>query len=450
MLKLLISRKIALYLLAAVLVALLISAFLPNTYTLSPERWHDLQLHDPDRFWIYSHFSTPYLVRTPLFLGVSFLLCLSTLACTVDRLVKVGKARAVPFETEKVFSFSVTRCAAEDLETLREKVQRFLAHGKWEVGCEETAEGVILSGQKGRSGLWGSILFHAGLIACFVAGPVTVLGGFRGELIVTGDTPVSLRSTVVALEGYDAARVPDLQVEVKRLRGEYYRGEYRYDFGGILAVTDPKGSRELPFSVNRAANYEGYQFSLSEYGSAPRLVLERDGRPFFDYYLNLRHPEEGDYFDLDGGVRAMVMFFPDFVQQGERIGTKSKRPDHPVTLVRLFRGDRQVFQGLFQPGDEALWEGVRIRVPDFRHWVSLTVTSERGVLLVMLGSLLGVVGLFIRFLSNERRIEFTLAPAGEDAAEYRSTCTIRGYSRYYPAFLEKEVLAIDEAMDNEQ
>jgi cytochrome c biogenesis protein ResB len=253
-----------------------------------------------------------------------------------------------------------------------------------------------------------------------------------------------LRSSVVTAEGRTSATLPDAQVEIRKLRGEYFEGQYRYDFGGVLVVEDRSGRRELPFAVNKPAEYQGYQFTLHEYGFAPQLVLERDGRPVFDYFLNLRHGEEGDYFELPDGSRAMVMFFPDFIREGGKIGTRSKEPRNPVAMVKIFREDAEVFRGLFKPGEEAVFEGTRLKVPAVRRWVTLIVTREQGILLVMVGGLLCMGGLLARFLSNERRIEFELAPCGEG-----SLVRVRGYSRYYPAFLEKEVLQMTQQLKEE-
>jgi cytochrome c biogenesis protein len=66
--------------------------------------------------------------------------------------------------------------------------------------------------------------------------------------------------------------------------------------------------------------------------------------------------------------------------------------------------------------------------------VNLIVVRETGILFVIIGFVLGTTGLLVRFLSNERRTEVELAAAPEG-----TRITISGFSRYYPAFLEKEV-----------
>jgi cytochrome c biogenesis protein len=219
------------------------------------------------------------------------------------------------------------------------------------------------------------------------------------------------------------------------LRGEYFKGRYRQDFGGVMTVSTGTERQELAFAVNSPVSYRGYQFSLQEFGYAPRLVIEWPGREKFDSFLKVSVDEEKDSFDLGEGVRALVLFFPDFFREGDKIGTRSRTPVNPVTMVKLFREGTEVYKGLFRPGDEAAWEGNRIGVPEYKRWVNLAVTGEIGINLVIIGTLLVVAGLFARFVSNERRIEFELMPVPEG-----TRLKVRGYSRYYPAFLEKEVL----------
>lgn len=439
--KVLNSRRFALYILSAFLISLFVSALIPNNYTLSEKEWYALEQSRPTLFWIYSHFSTPFLVNNPFFQLLSFILFLSTLACTIDRVLKWYKFRVSEFEKEKAFSFSAADTSSLEPHVIRGMIERHLSGGRWALSVEKEGEAALISGQKGMSGFWGSVVFHAGLVCCFLAGPVTVLTLFRGELVVTEGVSQPLRSGFVTHEGKDPSTLPDAQMQVRNLRGEYFEGQYKFDFGGTLSLLDRDGIHELPVAVNKPASFGGYQFSLHEYGDSPHLVLERDGQVTFDYFLNLRHPDEGDYFELGGGKRAFVMFFPDFFREGGKIGSRSKVRNNPVTLVKIYSGELEVFKGLFKAGEEGNWEGTRIRVPDCKHWVGFVVAREAGIHLVIIGFLFAVAGLLARFMSNESRLEFELSPLAQG-----TSFTVRGYSRYYPAFLEKEVKGIAEKL----
>ncbi len=432
--KTIISRQFAIIALSVLVAMLILSAFIPNHMTVPEQEWLALEQSSPVWFWIASRFSTPYLVSTPLFLLGSLLLFLSTLACTVDRVRTWNRSRTLEFSKDKVFSFQLVRESHSGMDGLQGRVEELLSHGAWQASCLQQGETLVISGQRGTSGFWGSIIFHVGLILCFLAGPVTALTSFKGSMVVTGDQMLPFRQAVSTEREKDAAALPDVRVMVHDIKGEYYKGNYKYAFGGVLTVEDGTATVELPFAVNEPALYRGYQLSLHEYGYAPHLVMETAGRPAFDFYLNLRHPDQGDYFDVGNGLRAFVMFFPDFVREGRKIGSRSKDANNPVVMVKLLEGDREVFKALFKPGEDAVWGDTRIRVPDYKQWVNLIVTREGGLYLLMVGFFAILAGLMLRFMSNERRIEFELSPTASG-----TSLLVKGYSRYYPAFLEKEV-----------
>jgi cytochrome c biogenesis protein ResB len=431
------SRQTATYVLGLFLGMLFVSALIPSQYTVPPQKWEELRQTSPALFWLYAHGSTPALVRSPLFCTVSFLLFLSTLSCTCERLKLWSAARRSPFSKEKSFSFSVERQTPRRGDLVDRELRALLAKERWQLAASDEGGSVLLAGEKGGAGFWGSMIFHAGMIIAFLAAPATYFTGYNGEVTVVENDRAPLREVLVN-HGGDPGPLATSSIKVHGLRSEYYQGRFRYDFGGVLAIDDGAG-QDLPFAVNQPASYRGYQFALSSFGFAPHLLLKNAGKPVFDAYLNVSSDQESNYFPLGGELRAQVLFFPDFVREGGKIGTRSRDPRNPVAMVKIFRGDREVFKGLFPPGQEQLWEGTVVSVPDYKRWVTLTVSRDYGVILIMIGSVLAVSGLFARFISNERRIEFLVAEAGSG-----TRVRISGYSRYYPAFLEKEVLRLAE------
>ena len=430
------SRKVAVFLLCLFLGMLLGSALIPSPYTVTPREWQELQRQNGALFWAYSHLSTPFVVKNPLFAAISLALFLSTLVCTIERGRQWWSSRCYELSKEKAFSFAVTETSARTRAALLGEVESLLSSGRWRSSTERSGESVVLSGDKGMSGFWGSMVFHLGLLACFLAAPVTLVTGFKGEMTLVEDEPVLGSAALTSPDGGGRSSALDAaRVKVRAVRGEYYQGQFKYDFGGRLSVADGGGEQEMPFAVNHPVSYRGYQFSLNSFGFAPHLVIGTGQGNQVDNYLRVSNAEEENYFTLDKELRAFVLFFPDFVREGGKVGTRSKNPANQVTMVKLFRGEREVFKGLFRPGEEAVWEGRRISVPDYKHWVAFAVTREYGIVCVLIGFVLVVAGLFARFLSNERRIEFELVALPEGTA-----VKVRGYSRYYPAFLEKEVL----------
>lgn len=440
------SRKFAVTVLAIMTGLLVVSTFFPSYFTLGETGWAELSERKPFLYWLSSHLATPFLVTSPLFILVSLFLFLSTLVCTVSRVNKWLKLKASEFSKDKAFSFSHEGHFDSEMETLVHRIALILKRGRWDQGTESNGSTLTVTGHKGMSGFWGSVIFHAGLLICFLAPPVSLLTTFRGELVIPVGVQVRLRDGFASHAGKDPKALPDASVRVEDFRARYYEGRFKYDFGGNIIFRDGTREKTMAFAVNAPAFYEGYQFTLHEYGYSPHVVIRKAGKDFFDYYVNLRHPQEGDYFGLqEEGLRMLVMFFPDFVREGDTIGTKSQLPDNPMVMIKLVKGEGEVFRGLFKPGEKQVVGEYEVSVPDFRHWVNLVVVQEAGIMVVIAGFALGLAGLLLRVLSNERSIEFVLMQRPEGVL-----ITVRGYSRYYPAFLEKEVRGMAETLKEEQ
>lgn len=432
------SRTFAVWLLLAMSFALAVSTFLPAEPYTSSEEWAKFAASNSLTYRLALRFSTPLLVKHPLFVAISFILFLSTLSCTIQRVVLWQRRRQTEFSTEKAFSFAVEGTTSVPSGEFWQVATTCLAARGWECSGEQ-GDAAGIRAQRGiRLGFWGSIAFHLGLLFCFLAVPVSALSRYNGALILTEGMTLPLREAVESSGGVESARLPLVDVAVRNLWGKYHDGRFKVDFGGDLLLTWGMVQQTLPFKVNEPVEFGGFQFSLQEYGFSPQLVISRNGKAFFDYFLNLRHSDEGDYFPLDSADRRLfVFFFPDFVREGNKIGTRSSEPRNPMVLVKVLEGETILHQKLMALGEEAELGEYRVRAGELRNWVNLGVTREKGLGVLILGFCVGIGGLFVRFLSNERRLELELFPAA-DGTSFR----LKGYSRYYPAFLEREVVEI--------
>lgn len=438
-LKLLNSRKFAVYLLCVLLLVLVLSSFLPNQFTMTEEQWNVLEREKPFLYWLSIHMSTPVIVRHPLFLALSGFLFLSTLTCTISRVNLWLKTREFEFEKERAFSFAIELSSRNPMKPLQETLLSSLRRRRWRTTVSDNAGGILIEAQKGSSmGFWGSVVFHAGMVVCFLAAPVTALTVFRGEFLITEGIPIPFREGLVSHEGKPLSALPDGEILVSDLRGVYAEGKFKVDFGGTMHI----GGKDFPFSVNNPVSIDGYQFSLQEFGDSVRMVGEKAGSVFFDYFLNLRHPQSGDYFNIEEeSLTLYVRFFPDFYREGGRVGSRTKEMKNPVILLKVLENGTEMINAFVRLGEEIRIGEYTMTFAEVKHWVSFVVVRERGVPVMVTGMVIGIAGLLVRFLSNERRMEMTLreGPAG-------TTFVLKGYSRYYPAFLEKEVREIGEGI----
>lgn len=438
LLRLLNSRKLAVILLAVLLLILIVSSYFPSEFTVTSEaEWDKIRTDRPVVYEISKYLSTTEVVKSRFFAALSGFLFLSTITCTILRLRHWLKARNIEFEKDKAFSFSREVRVSGSVEDTRRMVNISLSQKGWQ--CVE--QDGLISAQRGVAmGFWGSVMFHSGLVIVFLAAPVTAITIVNGHIDLTDDITVpSIRGYA---SGYGASRLPDIDITAKELWGKYYEGFYHVDFGGTLKI----GSWESPVRVNKPAFYDGYQIALSRFGYAPCLEITRGDESVLNSCITITEPLKGRTVSFEEGGKGLTMFlmlFPDFYREGGVLKSRGREANNPMLLVKFSRDGKPLHKGLLlKPAEAGEFEGLRVSFPELRKWAGFNIVKESGVIVVIIGSIIGIPGLLIRFMSNERRLEFEFReepgdPSGTDVV-------ISGYSRYYPAFLEKEVTGMAE------
>lgn len=432
------SRTLAIVLMLLMIAALAGSAFLPSQAFLTSEEWETLAVQKPTLFWLASHISTLELVKSPLFAVLALFLSLSTLSCTIRRMFGWERYKATALVKDNCFSFAVEgRLPLSPQEALDVAAAALRSRGWVEAESSQTGQ---LTVQKGAGlGFWGSVAFHGALVICLVAAVVSYLTSFNGQLILTEGITLPLHEAVGTSYTGNIASLPPAQVKVDNLEAVYKEGHFKYDFSGVLHIIQG-GDHMYPFKVNAPATVAGLQFSLQQFGFSPRLVINGlTGTPF-DYHLNLRH-EDGDYFPLESDLKLFVVFFPEFDEKDGKIGTLSREVKNPRLLLKILEGEKVLHRALLAPGEKQQLGGYTVQFAELKNWALLSISKEPGLVILMAGLLLLTVALFVRFLSNERRIVLSIQ-AGDDGSSFR----LQGTSRYYPASLEREMVKLAEML----
>lgn len=427
------SRTFAVWMLCIVIVILTGSAFLPNKFTITEQEMERLIRERPFLWMLSENLSTPEIVTSPVFIAVSFFLGLSTLVCTIKRLRNISRHE---FSKRRAFNFSI-KDSARDLDTALNSLMSVLQQKRWELKKERAGRGaMIIKAHKGRFGLWGSMIFHISLIALFLTAAISSASRFNGEIILTKGFDIS--ASDVSSYSYISGRqiLPDFILNVDELYLQT-KGKMITQLKGILKIN----SKRHEFAVNRPVSINGYQFSPSRYGVSPRFVIKNNEQIIFDSFVNLRSLFMDDYFEIkEEGLRLNVRFFPDFYKQDGRFSTKTFDEKNPVFLIKVFSNGNLQKDIFIRQAEEATVLSYNISIPEYTHWVAMEVSRDIGAIAFIVCFFIGLIGLCIRFLSNERVLTCILYPDG--------TFELRGWSRYYPAFLEKELLNITKEVLN--
>lgn len=440
--RVLISRKLATYLLTVMIVSMILSTFVPSEFTMTQEEAFNMKRDRPAMYWVSENLYTPGLVKSAPFIILSAFLFLSTLACTFNRISGWIRNRRAEFEKEHAFSFAKSVQTEKSTDEVRESIKKLFAGERWEYS-ETTGElgGFIITAEKGgQSGFWGSIAFHLGLLLCFLAAPVTYYWGFNDQLRMMDGETVSFKEGLVDKHPASLGALPDFELTLTDLKGEYYKGLYKMDFSGRLKASNGLHQKEGALSVNNPFEFMGYTFEMGEFGFATKVVLSKKGRTILDQYLMQRG--EGSYFKLESEeITLYTLFLPDFFKEGSKVGSKTREVKNPYILATISKDDKDIAKGLVKFGESGPVGDYQLRFDSVTNWGAFAVAKEPALPILWLSFCLGVPGLLIRFLSNQRRIEFEIVEK-----EGSEEVTIRGYSRYYPAFLEGEVGKMAESL----
>jgi len=274
---------------------------------------------------------------------------------------------------------------------------------------------------RGRSGFWGSVLMHAGLIVVIVGGVVTSLTGFRGQAVIAeGQTIVDDRS------GYESVSL------VPRL-GPAYRGTrimledmaVRYSQGTVVsavarmrAVLPDGRSVSKAVRVNHPLEAGGKSWLLQDSGYAVRIVV-RDGAQraaALSVKLAAETPigwrDEVVVPSSKGDIRISLSATPHPLSAGEQaVQEKLAIRDPRLTLV-IQRGDDR-WEGTLAPGQTSgSADGVTVVFEGLDLWTRFLVRGEPARWVTYAGFWLVVAGALWRFAVPERRATLRCDDAG--------------------------------------
>ena len=449
----LISRQFAVWSLLVLAAALIIGGTLPDFALLSEKEITQLQQSRPALYWISSRFQTAQLTQSPLFLILPGAILLSIAMCTVNRLRRrtqplFGKAEASGSNVEETSTASI----GESLEPVAERVQEVLRRRRWDF--QETGKNGAIRylARKGTRGFWGSVVFHMSMLVFLLGTIISFLGRFDAEMVLAEGQSLSLVEDQLLRVNRKGSLSPALSgklVTLKKFEATFKEDKYPVDYAAHLGVSDNFGADiEKTVRVNQPVRLDKWQIFLHRYGFAPRFELrDAQGRLFFDYFVNLiiPRPEQTDYFDIPShGLRVETRFFPDYHESEQGASTRSGIPKNPMMRVRVLRDEEPLGEKDVRLGETAGLGDIQLTFAELRYWAWFGIVYDPGYALIVLGFILCIAGLAIRFTISEKWLQVNV-----ERQDDKSLVSLTGRSRYFPALFEKEIGSIRRELEPE-
>jgi cytochrome c biogenesis protein len=316
----------------------------------------------------------------------------------------------------------------------------------------------------------GSLMFHTSFYVLLIAIVLGQLLGFSGQVgVVEGH---SFTDTAVGYWTYQPGRwwgdgdhrsfVLSLdEFHVDWHRDVRFGGQPKL-FQSDVTVRGADGD-VLRDSVggNDPLVVDGMKIHQLDWGYAPRVVVEADGRTVYDGFVTMTGAEGGFW---TGAVKApsvdpdvgLELFFWPYAPPGDDGSpslTGAPWADAPLMLFQEYRGDLRLAASqnvnvldtadlesrgggaMRVDGAVEMPDGVTVTLPELRRWVGFQVSHRPTAPMLLLGAFLILAGLVPALYAYRRRLWIQADP---HEASGRTRVTIAGRAFQRPQAFEKE------------
>lgn len=407
-----VSIKLTIILLIILSSVCVIGTLIPQNE--SPQ--HYLQLYSQSTYQLFATLGFLNLFASWWFFFLMTLFTVNLTACSLNRLPRVWRAifhgdtvldDKLLQGLSNVRKFTLKKFSAEQLAQYEAAIARYLAKP---ASMQEQGSWNLFS-ESGRYTRFGFYLTHLGLII-IIFGSMSGSLGFQGYMQI----PEGQTSQVMQLKNSNEIKKLDFAIRCDKFEVTFYDGTQRpKDYKSLLTVLE--NNREVvskTIEVNDPLVYRGIYFYQSSYGATPG-----GGK------INVRvtHKGSGKQQDLtlDVGGSAPISgtaytvradeFLSDFSMDnnGKPFSKSSEFNNPAVRLAVVKEGKEEYSKWVFAKFPDFHGKGdqpLELQLVNFqpRYYTGLQVTYDPGVLVVWLGCIFLIGGIYVAFFTAHRRI----------------------------------------------
>ena len=409
------SAKLAAVLMAVLALMAFGSVLVPQEAFLPVETLEEFRSSAPELVTLLEA-----LGLTSIFTGWVFALTVALLAvnvtvCTLRRISRSRRGGSAVVESS-------------GLPRPLEKTAANLQDEGWSV--RHSAGGRVMA-TKGRSGFWGSILMHAGLLVIMAGGLAATQTSLNGAIVITeGQTVVDSAQAYesVATEPQYGTAFTGAAITLESMSVRYEDGE-RVSVLARMSAVEASGRRVSDeVTVNHPFIVDGTAYVLRDSGFAPSIILDRDGELDTRVVALAAETPYGWSDSLRvgevrrGGAGALLEMqaTPVPLFQGETMPVESLDIRDPRLAVRLVDAAGLIGEGVLAPGESlTLADGFTVTFEDLFLWNRFMVRRAPARWVLYAGFWMCVIGSAWRLLVPERRLGVRVIDEGHMRVAYR-------------------------------
>lgn len=426
------SVKLTIVLLLSLAVTSIIGTLIPQNE--DPQAY--LEAFGGGIYQLFSLLDLFDMYRSWWFQLLIILLAVNIIVCSIERM---SSNRRILFVRKPAFKLPRFRNlkhrqeinAGRPPQEVKDAYLEFISHRYRHSQLEETENGFVIFGEKGRWTRFGVYTVHLSVVLLLIGGLIGSLFGFDGYVnIAEGESAnqIRLRNKPQMLQLPFTVRCDDFDVS-------FYDTGAPKEFRSTLTILE-QGRIVLTkdIIVNDPLRYQGISFYQSSYGNVQsnEVVLSFTSTKTGKVYRNtaamnqpLELPEEAGTFELKRFLQSADFRGHNIGQAYIGIITRAGAEPVQVTLPLRFPSFDKMRKG-------NLVISVAEHVP--RFFTGLQVAKDPGVWVVYGGFILMIIGCYITFFMSHQQICIEIEAAGQ-----KSRVTVAGTANKNKTGMETSV-----------
>jgi len=407
------SRRLALYLLAALIGVAVLGMIIPQQSLLPVNDFHLWQKSFPrlSRLAIDMGFTRIY--ESPLFLIIITWFSLALFFCTVHRVKKISRRparslNAVPQQQNRECITFITACP---VAAVSDRLPSFLRKKRYKTTTFCQGEQTTITARRGHLGKWGSILFHCSFLVLLSGALLTTWGRIEGTLLLTEGQSVSgLPTDYISSSRTPLRTMPPFDFSLRYDNLLTPPGSDNGPRNNLTATTRDNKRIHLQTRDFHPAKINGFTLYQKESGFSPSIRLGTNSDPsFFHSFIALHSSvidgiaEHQDTFTVPNTdiFVTLHLISPDKTANVPASATN--------LTVAITRAGRQEIEADLARGQTLSFDEYTLQFDELRHWSSFRVVRDPGVLVLYIAFLLAAIGLGLRLHFRAERLFFCLS-----------------------------------------
>ncbi len=397
------SRRFAIYIMACMLLLLLAGALLPSPGMLPPQKAARFAEEHPYLSELSKRFNVENITSSWVFIILPAFLFASIALCTTRRIINFLRVSNTFLENSNTFKnaeeiFMKRKISMEDIKI-------FFRRRRWKV--EEG--GRALHCVKGRTGFFGSLLFHAGMLVAFTGIILSTLTSFRGSLMLIEGMRTDLRNpALVVRKPILNIPLPDIALVLDSFAARFGADRTPLEYSAFILFEDENSElTEKKVGINRPLKYRGLSMTLQRYGVTPEFVL-KDTSENIIFHANVNLTASTEFYDMfnifEEGLTIYTKFYPDMeLKDGEPFLRSMNRGAEGFHIILKDKNNNEFKGSIYVDSEEKIGDYI-ISIKNLKHWIELDVSRDYGINVIISAFVMIILGLMVRFIDYDRTV----------------------------------------------